>query len=227
MKINRLHDWDVSPKEAVQIQRELAAKVIASPINKPVKTIAGADISYDKKSNTLFAAVLIFYYPGMELLEISTAISEADFPYVPGLLSFREIPPLIKCFEKISDPPDVILCDSQGIAHPRRFGLASHLGLVLNTPAIGCAKSRLIGGGDEPGRERGSKTSLTDKGEKIGSILRTKTGIKPLYISTGHLIDLDSAVDMVLSCFGGYRLPEPTRRAHLEVNKLRLSHIGM
>ena len=225
MKIQQLHPWTVSPKEAVKIQKELAAQVILKPFNKFIRFIAGADVSYDRKSNTLFAAVLVFEFPSLQICETQNQLSTPQFPYVPGLLSFRELPPLIECFQKVSIAPDVVLCDGQGYAHPRRFGLASHLGLIVNLPAVGCAKSRLIGEGEEPGSKRGSFSVLYDRGEEIGFIVRTKDGIRPLYISPGHFITGNDAVRIVLDCFAGYRLPEPTRQAHLEVNRLRVKFL--
>ena len=225
LKIRQLHPWNVSPKEAVKIQKELAAQVILKPFNKSIRFISGADVSYDRKSNMLFAAVLVFEFPSLHVYETQTQLSTPQFPYVPGLLSFRELPPLLECFQKLSTVPDVLLCDGQGYAHPRRFGLACHLGLLLDLPAVGCAKSRLVGEGEEPGTSRGSLSVLYDRGEKLGFILRTKDGIKPLYISPGHLIMGNDAVWIVLECCAGYRLPEPTRQAHLEVNRLRVKYL--
>lgn len=221
LKIRQLHPWNVSPKEAVKIQKELAAQVILKPFNESIRFIAGADVSYDRKSNTLFAAVLVFEFPPLHVCETQTVLSTPQFPYVPGLLSFRELPPLLECFQKLSVVPDVVLCDGQGYAHPRRFGLACHLGLLLDLPAVGCAKSRLVGVGEGPDSTRGSSSVLYDRGEEIGFIVRTKNGIKPLYISPGHLITGNDAVRIVIDCCTGYRLPEPTRQAHLEVNLLR------
>lgn len=225
MKIRQLHPWTVSPKEAVKIQKELAAQVILETFNESIRLIAGADVSYDRKSNTLFAAVLVFEFPSLHVCETQNVLSTPQIPYIPGLLSFRELPPLLECFQKLSVVPDVVLCDGQGYAHPRRFGLASHLGLLLNQPTIGCAKSRLVGEGEEPGSTRGSSSVLLDKGEEIGFIVRTKDRVKPLYISPGHLITGNDAVRIVLDCFAGYRLPEPTRQAHLEVNHLRVKYL--
>jgi deoxyribonuclease V len=160
------------------------------------------------------AAVVVLNYPGLEIVEVQTVTGRVTFPYVPGLLSFREIPLIIPAFEKISNTPDLVLMDGQGFAHPRRIGIACHLGLFLGIPTIGCAKSRLIGEYQEPRLKRGNWSELTDNGEVIGAVLRTKDNVKPVYVSTGHMIDLKSAVHWVGACCRGYRLPEPTRLAH-------------
>lgn len=221
MKIRNLHSWNVSPKEAVIIQKKISTGIKLSPFDKTIKNVAGADISYDKNHNILFAAVLILEYPLLNIIEIQNHISKPHFPYVPGLLSFRELPPLLECFKKLTYSPDIIICDGQGYAHPRRFGLASHLGLLLDCPTIGCAKSRLTGKDKVPGVSRGSTAELIDNEELIGYIVRTKDKVKPLYVSPGHLITAEASVQIVLGCHKGYRVPEPTRLAHLEVNKNR------
>jgi len=226
MNIQHLHSWNVSYKEAAAIQKKLAEKIVSSSVIDRVSYVAGADISYDKGSNTLFAAVIIFNFPDLKKVEIQSAIGQTSFPYIPGLLSFREIPLLIECFLKVEQNPDLLLCDAHGIAHPRRFGLASHLGLLLNTPSIGCAKTRLIGAGKEPAIEKGSWTSLMFNGVEVGRMVRTRTGVKPMYISIGHLIDIDSAVRFTLACCTKYKMPEPTRQAHIEVNTLRLRFLS-
>ena len=222
LKVNQLHHWNVSPKEAVNIQKSLADKILIRPAPAHLNYIAGADISYNRRSNYLFAAVVVLDYPTLEIVEIQIASGASTFPYVPGLLSFREIPLLIKCFEKISIVPDVVMCDSQGYAHPRRFGLACHLGLLLDLPTIGCAKSRLIGDGKLPDFQKGKYTDLIDKNETIGAIVRSKDNTNPLYISPGHLININKSVEIVLQCCVRYRIPEPTRRAHIEVNRIRI-----
>ena len=204
MKVRNLHSWDVSPKEAVIIQRELTSKIKLSPFEKTIHYVAGADISYDRNHNILFSAVLIFEYSLLNIVEIQNHISKPNFPYVPGLLSFRELPPLIECFNKLKIIPDIILCDGQGYAHPRRFGLASHLGLLLDCPALGCAKSRLTGTGKDPGVSRGNAEELIDNEELIGYIVRTKDNVKPLYVSPGHMITAEDSVQIVLGCHKGY-----------------------
>ena len=212
---------NLTPSQAVALQKKLREKVLLSPPEKPIRTVAGADISFDKYSPTLFAGIVVLSLPNLETIEEAGAQAETNFPYIPGLLSFREIPPLLKVWRKLKTKPDVLICDGQGIAHPRRLGIAAHLGLLLDVPAIGCAKSVLVGKFDEPPLERGSWSPMIDKNETIGAALRTKNKVKPVYISPGHRMDLESAIEIALACDGGYRLPEPTRRAHLLVNRLR------
>jgi len=187
----------------------------------PRGRVAGCDASIDKARGLIIAAVVILRFPEFELVEERSYQADLDFPYIPGLLSFREGPALVECFRKVDNVPDAVLVDGQGLAHPRRLGLASHLGLWLKVPTVGCAKSRLIGQHDEPARERGSWTKLVDKGESIGAVLRTRTGVKPLFISPGHLTDIASSVGLVLQCGRGLRLPEPSRLAHNTVTRLR------
>ena len=213
--MHHLHGWQASVPQAFDIQRELAARVSRdSEINKP-RLIAGVDISVSYARSMATSAVVVMDYPALELVEMKTANGKLDFPYIPGLLSFRESPLALATFERLTATPDLILVDGQGIAHPRRLGLASHLGLLLDAPAIGCAKSRLCGSYEEPGVIPGSYTDLVDNGEVIGAVLRTKTATKPLYVSIGHKVDLEAAVDWVLACCKGYRIPEPLRLAHL------------
>ena len=178
------------------------------------RLIVGVDISVDRFSGTGRGAAVVLSYPDLVIVETQVVTDSIEFPYVPGLLSFREAPLILAALEKLTVTPDLILVDGQGMAHPRRMGLASHLGLFLGVPTIGCAKSRLCGECEEPGREAGSYADLTDKGEVIGAALRTRAGVKPVYVSIGHMIDLPSAMRWVLACCRGYRLPEPTRLAH-------------
>jgi deoxyribonuclease V len=215
MEVIRHHDWQVSATQALEIQNKLAARVsrvgeVISP-----RLIAGVDISVGKRDGVSTGAVVVLSYPELDLVETRVVTDQLGFPYVPGLLSFREAPLILAACEKLDVSPDLIMVDGQGIAHPRRMGLASHLGLFLDTPTIGCAKSRLCGRHDVPGAEPGSCADLVDGGEVIGAVLRTKTGVNPLYVSIGHRIDLPEAVRWVLACCRGYRLPEPTRLAHL------------
>ena len=215
MKVHHLHSWQASVSQAFDIQRELAARVSRdSEIDKP-RLIAGVDISVSCPRSVATSAVVVMDYPALELVEMKTANGKLNFPYIPGLLSFRESPLALAAFERLTATPDLILVDGQGMAHPRRLGLASHLGLLLDTPAIGCAKSRLCGSYEEPGVIPGSYTDLVDNGEVIGAVLRTKTATKPLYVSIGHKVDLEAAVDWVLACCRGYRISEPLRLAHL------------
>jgi deoxyribonuclease V len=215
MEVAHLHDWRVSIPQAQAIQVRLAGQVSKTGEVINPRLIAGVDISVDKDSGTGTGAAVVLRYPELELVEHRVVKGELAFPYIPGLLSFREAPLVLAACEKLAVAPDLILVDGQGIAHPRRLGLASHLGLFLNTPTIGCAKSRLCGRHEEPGEAASSYAELTDNGEVIGAALRTKDSVKPVYVSIGHKVDLSSAIRWVLACGRGYRLPEPTRLAHL------------
>ena len=216
MKVEKLHDWQVSISQAKDIQTRLAALVSRSTeVSAAPRFIAGVDISVDREKGTATGAVVVLSYPELELAETKVVNGKLDFPYVPGLLSFRESPLILTVCEKLTLTPDLILVDGQGMAHPRRMGLACHLGLFLNTPTIGCAKSRLCGSHEEPGAEMGSYTEVIEGGEVIGVALRTRPGVKPVYVSTGHKVDLQTAIRRVLECCRGYRLPEPNRLAHL------------
>jgi deoxyribonuclease V len=215
MQIVNRHSWQVTTSRAIEIQKELADEVSHTCNLTAPRFVAGVDISVNRWTKTGTGAVVVLSYPSLEIAEIKVVTERINFPYVPGLLSFREMPLLLKAFEKIELVPDLVLVDGQGFAHPRRMGLASHLGLWLNIPTIGCAKSRLCGKHEIPPLEAGRHVELVDNGEVIGAVLRTRTGVKPLYISIGHLIDLPSAVRFVMDCCRGYRLPEPTRLAHL------------
>ncbi len=221
MRIHALHRWDLSPKEAVALQRELAGRVVADTPAPPCTRIAGADVSYNKYSPTIFAGVVVLRLPDLAVVERRGASIEWHFPYIPGLLSFREAPALLAAFAKVESVPDAVMLDGQGIAHPRRLGLACHIGLWLDRPCLGCAKSLFVGTFDEPEREAGSWSPLTDRGAVIGRVVCTKTGVKPVFLSVGHRMDLDGATQLTLACRGGYRIPEPTRLAHLYVNELR------
>ncbi len=223
MRIHSLHSWNVTPKQAVALQRELAGRIDSdTPLNN-VRLIAGADVSYRRFSSTFYAGVVVLGLPDLEVVETQEAIAEVKFPYVPGLLSFREAPVVLEAFAKLRCDPDVAVIDGQGIAHPRRIGFASHVGLWLDRPCIGCAKSLLTGVHGELGLEAGSSSSLIDRGEVVGKAVRTKTAVKPIYVTVGNRIDLQSAVRLVLKTCRGYRIPEPTRQAHLYVNALRRS----
>jgi len=226
MRIRRLHSWDLAPKAAVALQRELASHVEAGPALGDAEFVAGADISYNRFSPTIYAGVVVLRLSDGQVTERSGLVAEATFPYVPGLLTFREAPAVLRAFARLNSKVDAVLFDGQGYAHPRRIGLASHLGLWLNIPCVGCAKSRLIGEFEPPKRDAGSSSDLIDKEEVIGRVVRTKTGVNPLYVSIGHKIDLESAVRLTLAACRGYRLPEPTRQAHLFVNELRAAAKG-
>jgi deoxyribonuclease V len=221
MRFETLHDWDLTPGEARALQKSLSSRVDVTTPLPPWKTVAAADVSYNKYSEWLYAAVVVVEAGTFALIERAGVVAEARFPYVPGLLSFREAPPVLDAFARLQARPDVVLCDGQGIAHPRRIGLASHLGLWLGLPTIGCAKSLLCGEYDEPGPDRGDRSPLIDKGEVIGSVVRTRSRVNPLYVSPGHLCDLDGAISVVLATSVKYRLPVPSRMAHDYVNELR------
>jgi deoxyribonuclease V len=218
---SQLHTWDLTPTEARDLQLELAAKVDSKRALPTYTTVAGADVSYNKRDSWLHAAVVVLRADTFDVIARSGVVAEAKFPYVPGLLTFREAPAVIEAFDRLTVRPDILICDGQGIAHPRRMGLAAHLGLYLELPTIGCAKSWFFGEYEEPGRTRGEWAPLTDKGETIGAVLRTRTGIKPLFISPGHLCDLASAITVVLTMSPTYRQPLTTRLAHQYVNELR------
>jgi deoxyribonuclease V len=222
MKIHPLHRWDLTPDEAVALQRELAGRVVTGPPLPSCELIAGADVSYNKGSSTFYAGIVVLRTADLGVVERCGAVAEGPFPYIPGLLSFREAPALLEAFAKVKSQPDAVMVDGQGIAHPRRLGIASHLGLWLDVPCIGCAKSLLTGRYEEPARKAGSTSPLRKGDELLGEVVRTKDNVKPLFVSVGHRIDLGSAVRWVLATCHGYRLPEPTRRAHLFVNELRL-----
>ena len=215
VKIKSLHSWQLSPAQALDLQLRLASGVSRSNEVSTPRLIAGVDISVNREEGVARGAVVVLSYPELRLVETKVVSGRVDFPYVPGLLSFREVPLTLAACEQLSITPDLVLVDGQGIAHPRRFGLASHLGLFLDTPTIGCAKSRLCGRHEEPGDNPGSYAEVVDRGETIGVALRTKPGAKPVYVSIGHKVDLEAAIYWVLECCRGYRLPEPCRLAHL------------
>jgi deoxyribonuclease V len=215
VKVKTLHGWQVSTTEALDVQLRLASQVSRSNEVARPRFIAGVDISVNRAQGTATGAVVVLSYPELRVVETQVVDGKVDFPYVPGLLSFREAPLTLAAFERLDITPDLVLFDGQGIAHPRRMGLASHLGLFLDTPTIGCAKSRLCGSHQTPGEKPGSYAELVDSGETIGAALRTKLGTKPVYVSIGHRVDLETAIYWVLECCRGYRLPEPTRLAHL------------
>ncbi|HXG12763.1 MAG TPA: endonuclease V [Gemmataceae bacterium] len=227
MKITPLHSWDLDPGEAIELQRQLAGRIdVSTPVDR-CELIAGADISYNRFSNTFYAGVVVLRTSDWTVIETQGAVGESNFPYIPGLLSFREGPILLKAFAKLQSEPDVVMFDGQGLAHPRRFGLACHMGLWLDRPSLGCAKSLLTGRYKDLDRKAGATAPLTaPNGEILGRVVRTKTGVQPVYVSAGHKIDLDSAVKVVLASCRGYRIPEPTRQAHLHVNELRRKYGG-
>jgi deoxyribonuclease V len=217
-----LHNWNVTPAEAQAIQNRLSTQVRIEPLNlASVRTVAGADISFEKGAETVFAGFVVLRLPALEVIHQAGVRTQATFPYVPGLLSFRETPPLLEAWEKLSERPDALICDGQGLAHPRRFGIACHLGLLLDLPTVGCAKSILTGKHAAVGNERGDWAPLIDRGEVVGAALRTRVGVSPVYVSVGHRCDLESAIALVRQCAGPTRVPDTTRHAHLFVNALR------
>lgn len=210
-----LHPWDRSYREAIETQRRLAP-LVARQGDLPeqaVRLIAGADIAAGRRGEIAVAAVVVVSYPGLEAVETVVVETPVTTPYIPGLLSFREAPVLREAFRRLRSAPDLLIVDGQGYAHPRRFGLACHLGLLLDLPTIGCAKSRLCGEETPLGHERGSVAPLVDGGEVIGSVVRTRTGVRPVYVSVGHRLDLRACEAWVLRCAPRFRLPEPTRLA--------------
>ena len=234
MNYHKLHDWDLTGKEAVALQNELRSQVRLQPLAGDVRLIAGCDISFNKYSEVVYAGIVVLSLPELEVVKTSTVVTKARFPYIPGLLSFRETPALLEAWEKLDVAPDVVMLDGQGLAHPRRFGIACHFGLLTGRPTLGCAKTVLVGKYDEPDERAGSYSLMTHKGEVVGAAVRTKDGVAPVYISPGHLIDLPGAIQLALRSVKGYqpsdpsqpskskyRIPEPTRQAHLLVNEVR------
>ena len=229
MKTKRLHRWDLSYAQARQLQVDLARKVRFTPIKKNPWVIAGIDCAFSKDGRRILSAVVVLRLPEFELIEVVNAIRDVSFPYIPGLLSFREAPVCLDAVEKLQTRPDAFIIDGQGIAHPRRLGLAAHLGLFFDRPTIGCAKSRLTGIYQEPSSAKGAYSLLKDeKGEHqghsdiIGAVVRTRTNVKPVFVSVGHKCLLEDAIKITLTCAVKYRLPEPTRLAHQQVSQLKL-----
>ncbi len=213
MKPVTLHPWNLSEEEAILLQRHLAKQVVQEDLHQPIRYVAGVDVAYDSNEDHHFAAVVVLDAHSLEVVETALANVKVSFPYRPGLFSFRELPPIIDALAKLQKKPDLIVCDGQGIAHPRRFGLASHLGILFDLPTIGCGKTRLIGEAAVPGEKRGDSTPLMDNGERIGSVLRTQNRVKPVYVSVGHRITLQTACHWILHLAPQYRLPETTRQA--------------
>ena len=215
------HPWNLTTAEARSLQSRLAGEVDATSPLPPWRTLAAADVSFTRGAKVLYAAVVVVWADTFEPIESVGLASPAAFPYVPGLLSFREAPALLEAFDRLKVRPDVVLVDGQGIAHPRRLGLACHLGLRLGLPTVGCAKSRLCGEFVEPGPKRGDRSLLVDQGETIGAVVRTRDRVAPLFVSPGHQCDLEGAVELVLATTRKYRLPIPSRMAHDHVNAVR------
>ncbi len=214
-----LHSWNIPPKEAIDLQRRLASQVVLKPLPEKITLIAGADVGYSQRHNTAVAALATYTFPALEFRELVQLYDEISYPYVPGLLSFREVPLIAQTFQLLQEKPNVVLCDGQGIAHPRGLGLASHLGLWLNLPTVGCAKTRLVGRHGKVGPKKGQYCSLMHRNNRVGVVLRTRAKVKPLYVSPGHLAEVDSSRKLVVRCCLKYRLPEPIRKAHLTAQR--------
>jgi deoxyribonuclease V len=220
--MKNLHNWNLSYSQAAQLQTRLAEKVRFEPLRSKPELIAGLDCALSKDGQRIIAACVLLKLPDFEPVETANASRKLTFPYIPGLLSFREAPVCIAAVEKLKCKPDIFIIDGQGIAHPRRLGIASHLGLFFDKPTIGCAKSRLTGQFEEPPQEKGSYSLLKDKDEVIGAVVRTRTNVAPVFVSVGNKCRLEDAIEVILSCVTKYRLPEPTRLAHQLVSTLRL-----
>lgn len=219
MNIVHRHDWNLTPEQAVALQKQMAAEVISDqPLNlSAIRLVAGVDVSV--RENVSQAAVVVLRYPDLTVIETVLAHAPTPFPYIPGLLSFREGPVLEDAFRQLQHEPDVFIFDGMGIMHPRRLGIASHMGLWLDRPTIGCGKTRLVGRYEEPEPERGSQSPLLYYGQQLGVVLRTRDRVKPVFISPGHRADLQTSIDVILACTPRYRLPEPIRAAHKAAGK--------
>lgn len=214
MQINYQHRWDVTPSEAVHIQNDLRGHVTLEDGFGQISLVAGVDVGLSTEKGTVTGGAVVLSFPKLELIETASVTKPLEFPYIPGLLAFREIPAILGAFELLESVPDILIADGQGLAHPRRFGIACHLGVMLDIPAIGCGKSKLIGSYEEPGPEQGDTSPLMAGDEQVGNVVRTKSKVKPVFISPGHKISFESAVDIALKCTKSYRLPEPIRLAH-------------
>jgi len=222
MQVKKLHNWNLSYSEAIELQKRLAPRVQLTPLKNKAKLIAGIDCAFSKDGKKITAVAVVLRPPELEIVEAKIAVRKVVFPYIPGLLSFREAPVCIAAVEKLNSRPDIFIIDGQGIAHPRRLGLAAHLGLFFDKPTIGCAKSRLTGTFKAPPPAKGSYTQLTDHGEIIGAVVRTRDNVKPIFVSVGNRCTLKDAIGITLHCAIKYRLPEPTRLADKTVSKLKL-----
>jgi deoxyribonuclease V len=218
-----IHRWDVTPRRAIALQRELAGGVVRRTTRRRFQRVAGADIALTPDGARCVAGVVVWDAIAQQVIEEVTATRRLTFPYVPGLLSFREAPAVLAAIRKLKTEPDAFLFDGQGYAHPRRLGLACHVGLFIDRPSVGCAKSRLTGEHAAPGTARGATVPLYDGDERIGAVVRTRPNVTPVYVSVGHRMDLERAVELVLACANRYRLPEPTRLADQLVGRLRYS----
>jgi deoxyribonuclease V len=216
--------WNLTPRAAMRLQESLRELVELQDRFGDIRYVAGADMAFDPETEVAFAGVIVYRFPGLEEVERRMARRKLRFPYVPGLLSFRESPVLLAAFARLRTEPDLILIDGHGRAHPRRFGIACHIGILFDKPTIGCAKSRLVGEHQEPGAVAGSTTPLMLESERIGEVLRTRDHVRPIYVTTGHRVSLDSAVGLVRQCVDGFRIPKPTREADHYVRDLRRAY---
>ncbi len=221
-----MHTWNLTPQEAIALQKQLATQIEITHYAPVVRYIGGADISFNRGSDEVFAGIVVLDFSSLAIVEQRVVRTQANFPYIPGLLSFRELPPLLEVWEQLTLKPDVLMLDGQGLAHPRRFGLACHMGLWLNIPTLGCAKTHFIGEYTPPAETQGSYSELMDSGSQLGYVLRTKTRVKPVFISPGHRVALEQSLEWALAATGKYRIPEPTRQAHLAVNAARKAYYG-
>jgi deoxyribonuclease V len=221
VRARALHPWRVGYRDAVAIQEFLRARLRLTPLPARIRLVAGTDVAYSRPTHRMYAAVVVVALPSLDVVEVAEAHCRARFPYVPGLFTFRELPPLLRAFRGLRSGPDVLLFDGQGLAHPRRFGLACHGGLLLGRPSVGCAKSRLVGTHGPLGPERGATAELVFEGGIVGAALRTQRGVTPVYVSPGHRADVGTSVGLVLACTGRFRLPEPIRLAHQATTALR------
>jgi deoxyribonuclease V len=209
-----MHAWDVSAEEAIEIQKSLQSRIHLHDDFGEINTVAGIDVGFEKNNTITRAAIAVLNIHTLQIVETAVARHPTSFPYIPGLLSFREVPAILEAMLKLNAQPDLLMCDGQGIAHPRRFGIAAHLGLLLDLPSIGVGKSRLTGTHPEVPAKKGSFVPLVDKTEQMGVVLRTRTNVKPLYISPGHRVSINTAHELVMKCVNRHKLPEPTRWAH-------------
>lgn len=219
----RLYE-NLTPEQAIAYQHLLRKQIRIETLDLPINMIAGADISFNKYEETVYAGIVLLKYPSMQVVGSATAISRTTFPYISGLLAFREVPALLEAWDKLLVKPDLIVLDGQSIAHERRLGIATHFGLITNIPTIGSAKSRLAGKFEEPANTAFAQSLMYERDEVIGVALRSKKNCNPIYISPGHRVNMDQSVEIIKQCIRGYRIPEPTRQAHLLVNQLRLAN---
>ena len=216
--------WNLTPRQAMRLQEGLRERVELEDRFGDIHYVAGADVAFDPATEVAFAGVIVYRFPGLEEVERRMARRKLRFPYVPGLLSFRECPILLAAFARLETEPDLILIDGHGRAHPRRFGIACHIGILFDKPTIGCAKSRLVGEHEEPGERAGATAPLMLEGQRLGVVLRTRDHVRPIYVTTGHRVALDSAVGLVKQCIDGFRIPKPTREADHYVRDLRRAY---